>query len=60
QGLAHMHGKGYVHRDLNPDNLLVNKDVIEIGDLGAARNMDGSSHYTDFVLNLAPKILSFT
>ncbi|GKB43405.1 cyclin-dependent kinase F-4-like protein [Tanacetum coccineum] len=49
QGLAHMHGKGYVHRDLNPDNLLVNKDVIKIGDLGAACNMDGSSHYTDNV-----------
>nr|GEW05077.1 cyclin-dependent kinase F-4 [Tanacetum cinerariifolium] len=37
QGLAYMHHKGYFHRDLKPDNLLVNNDVIKITDLGSAR-----------------------
>nr|GEX38280.1 cyclin-dependent kinase F-4-like [Tanacetum cinerariifolium] len=37
QGLAYMHHKGYFHRDLKPDNLLVNNDAIKIADLGSAR-----------------------
>nr|GEV84425.1 cyclin-dependent kinase F-4-like [Tanacetum cinerariifolium] len=48
QGLAHMHGKGYFHRDLKPDNILVNQDVIKIGDLGSAREMNDCV-YTDYV-----------
>lgn len=39
-GLAHMHSRGFVHRDLKPQNLLVNRTptlTLRIGDLGSAR-----------------------
>ncbi|CAI9287876.1 unnamed protein product [Lactuca saligna] len=51
QGLAHMHGNGYFHRDLKPDNLLLSKDhgIIKIADLGQARETDGEPPYTDYV-----------
>lgn len=41
-GLSHAHGKGYVHRDLKPQNLLLTKtrasEIAKIGDLGMAKN----------------------
>lgn len=38
EGLAHAHSKGMVHRDIKPDNLLVNLDgQVKILDLGLAR-----------------------
>ncbi|KAM0065702.1 putative protein-serine/threonine kinase CMGC-RCK family [Helianthus debilis subsp. tardiflorus] len=46
QGVAYMHYKGYMHRDLKPDNLLVSKDVIKIGDLGSTRETNGEQPYT--------------
>nr|GEU33304.1 putative copia-type protein [Tanacetum cinerariifolium] len=42
QDLAYMHHKGYFHRDLKPDNLLVNNDAIKIADLGSARSVSSS------------------
>ena len=34
-GLAHMHGRGYVHADIKPSNILVtDQDVVKIIDLG--------------------------
>ncbi len=37
RGLAHMHGRGYVHADIKPTNILVTDDgVVKIIDLGQA------------------------
>lgn len=42
KGLAFAHGKGVVHRDIKPGNLLVGGDgVVKILDLGLARFDDG-------------------
>nr|GEY08004.1 cyclin-dependent kinase F-4-like [Tanacetum cinerariifolium] len=49
QGLAYMHHKGYFHRDLKPDNLLVNNDAIKIVDLGSARKVNGRPLYTNYI-----------
>lgn len=59
QGIAYMHCNGYFHRDLKPNNLLVSKDVIKIGDLGQAREIDDQGPYTCNVSTLwyrAPEI----
>ena len=40
-GLAHMHARGYVHRDVKPSNLLIGKAgerrVVKVADFGLAR-----------------------
>lgn len=37
RGLAHMHGRGFVHADIKPSNVLVTEhDVVKIIDLGQA------------------------
>ncbi|KAM0051206.1 putative protein-serine/threonine kinase CMGC-RCK family [Helianthus debilis subsp. tardiflorus] len=59
QGLAHMHRKGYFHRDLKPGNLLVSKNTVKIGDLGMARETNGKPPYTQNVTTLwyrAPEV----
>ncbi|KAL5813254.1 hypothetical protein ACOSQ3_028204 [Xanthoceras sorbifolium] len=49
KGLCYMHEKGYFHRDLKPENLLVFKDLIKIGDMGSAREINSSQPCTDYV-----------
>ncbi|GFQ06716.1 cyclin-dependent kinase f-4, partial [Phtheirospermum japonicum] len=60
QGLAHMHQRGYFHRDLKPDNLLVSKDIIKIADFGLAREIDSRPPFTEYATTRwygAPEVL---
>ncbi|KAK9927593.1 hypothetical protein M0R45_024770 [Rubus argutus] len=50
QGLASMHdGHGYMHRDMKPENLLVNPGVIKISDLGSATEINSGPPFQDYV-----------
>jgi len=60
-GLAYMHKHGFFHRDMKPENLLLNsKEVIKIADFGLAREIRSLPPYTDYVSTRwyrAPEIL---
>ncbi|KAK2654196.1 hypothetical protein Ddye_014052 [Dipteronia dyeriana] len=49
QGIHYMHRKGYIHRDLKPDNLLVSRDLIKIGDMGSAKEINSNRPLTNCV-----------
>ena len=61
QGLAFMHKHGYFHRDMKPENLLVNgPDHVKIADFGLAREIRSRPPYTDYVSTRwyrAPEVL---
>jgi serine/threonine protein kinase len=42
EGLAYIHGKGIVHGDIKPSNLIVTNDGLRIIDFGLARGADDS------------------
>eukprot|EP00811_Abedinium_folium_P030683 NODE_4932_length_1830_cov_3.800352.p1 GENE.NODE_4932_length_1830_cov_3.800352~~NODE_4932_length_1830_cov_3.800352.p1 ORF type:complete len:513 (+),score=140.18 NODE_4932_length_1830_cov_3.800352:71-1609(+) len=50
-GLAHMHQHNFFHRDVKPENVLLEsvKDTIRIADLGQARSLRARPPFTDYV-----------
>jgi eukaryotic-like serine/threonine-protein kinase len=41
RALAHAHGKGLIHRDVKPKNIMITKeDVVKLADMGLARAKD--------------------
>ena len=48
-GLAHMHKYGYFHRDMKPENLLINDKIVKIADFGLVREIRSIPPYTEYV-----------
>ncbi len=49
QGLAHMHKENYFHRDMKPENILINEDNVKIADFGLAKETKMRPPHTDYV-----------
>jgi len=48
-GLSHMHNSGYFHRDVKPENLLIQNKVVKIADFNLAKEMNVKIPMTDYV-----------
>jgi len=60
QALHHVHKHGYFHRDMKPENLLVNNDTVKLADFGLAREIRARPPFTDYVSTRwyrAPEVL---
>jgi len=60
QGLAYMHRHGFFHRDMKPENLMVQGDTLRIADFGLAREIRSRPPFTDYVSTRwyrAPEVL---
>ena len=47
--LVHMHKHGFFHRDMKPENLLINEGNVKICDFGLARIADPDHDHTGFL-----------
>eukprot|EP00826_Nyctotherus_ovalis_P056229 TRINITY_DN7549_c0_g3_i3.p1 TRINITY_DN7549_c0_g3~~TRINITY_DN7549_c0_g3_i3.p1 ORF type:complete len:340 (-),score=82.46 TRINITY_DN7549_c0_g3_i3:50-1069(-) len=60
QGLAYMHRNGFFHRDMKPENLMMQGGLLKIADFGLAREVRSKPPFTDYVSTRwyrAPEIL---
>ena len=51
RALGYLHGEGYVHRDISPDNLILNRDakgnpIVKLIDLGIVKPLNESASLT--------------
>lgn len=52
EGLKHAHAKGFVHRDIKPDNIIITKGgVIKILDMGLARSLESDQDNVTKMMN---------
>ena len=50
QGVAYVHKHGFFHRDLKPDNLLVqNNTIVKVSDFGLVREIKSAPPYTEYI-----------
>ncbi|CAB3410384.1 unnamed protein product [Caenorhabditis bovis] len=61
RGLEFLHSNNVIHRDLKPQNILINRDqTIRIADFGLSRNYSNTSAFTTLVVTLwyrSPEVL---
>lgn len=60
QGLTYMHRQNYFHRDMKPENILVNQSIVKIADFGLAKEVRSRIPFTEYVATRwyrAPEII---
>jgi len=58
-GFRHIHKKKIIHRDVKPENILINNNVIKIADFGFAKKVNGETNtsFKGTPLTMSPQIL---